>query len=129
MFDGTGRTVAHLIEPQHLFVPALVDVFSEAGLFVTFVGSTLDPRQLLDDQPDLVFIDTDFVPEPLDVVRLARVLVPNGQIYVYATAPSETIARAFTTAGADMVFEKSADRRAIVQGLREVDRLRRQRKE
>jgi len=67
MFDaGGGRTVVHLIEPQHLFVPALIDVFTEAGLFVDYVGAELDPRRLLDDQPDLIFIDTDFLNEPLE---------------------------------------------------------------
>lgn len=126
MFDA-GRTVVHLIEPQHLFVPALVDVFSEAGLFVDYVGAELDPRRLLDDQPDLVFLDTDFLSEPLESVRIAHVLVPTAQIYVYSTPASDAIVSAFTSAGADMVLEKSADRRAIVQGLREVDRRRRQR--
>ena len=127
MFDAGGRTVVHLIEPQHLFVPALIDVFTEAGLFVDFVGAELDPRRLLDDQPDLVFIDTDFVNEPLEVVRIAHVLVPLSQVYVYAATASETVTKTFHAAGADVVLEKSADRRAIVQGLREVDRRRRQR--
>lgn len=127
MFETTGRTVVHLIEPQHLFVPALVDVFTEAGLFVDFVGAQVDPRKLLDDQPDLVFLDTDFIDEPLESVRLAHVLAPKAQIYVYSSATSDTIARAFTAAGADVVLEKSADRRQIVQTLHDVDRRRRQR--
>ncbi len=127
MFEATGRTVVHLIEPQHLFVPALVDVFTEAGLFVDFVAAQVDPRKLLDDQPDLVFLDTDFIDEPLESVRLAHVLAPKAQIYVYSSATSDTIARAFTAAGADVVLEKSADRRQIVQTLHDVDRRRRQR--
>ena len=126
MFDA-GRTIVHLIEPQHLFVPALVDVFSEAGLFVDYVGAELDPRRLLDDQPDLVFLDTDFINEPLEGVRLAHVLVPRAQIYVYSSATSDAITRAFMSAGADVVMEKSTDRRTIVQGLREVARRRRHR--
>lgn len=127
MFDATGRTVVHLIEPQHLFVPALVDVFTEAGLFVDFVAAQVDPRKLLDDQPDLVFLDTDFIDEPLESVRLAHVLAPKAQIYVYSGATSDAITRAFTAAGADVVLEKSADRRQIVQTLHDVDRRRRQR--
>ncbi len=127
MFDATGRTVVHLIEPQHLFVPALVDVFTEAGLFVDFVSAQVDPRKLLDDQPDLVFLDTDFIDEPLESVRLAHVLAPKAQIYVYSSATSDAIARAFTAAGADVVLEKSADRRQIVQTLHDVERKRRQR--
>lgn len=127
MFDAGGRTVVHLIEPQHLFVPALIEVFSEAGLFVDFVGAELDPRRLLDDQPDLIFLDTDFLHEPLEGIRLAHVLVPKAQIYVYSSAATDAISRAFHSAGADLVLDKSADRREIVLGLREVDRRRRQR--
>jgi DNA-binding NarL/FixJ family response regulator len=127
MFDAGGRTVVHLIEPQHLFVPALIDVFSEAGLFVDYVGAELDPRRLLDDQPDLVFIDTDFLPEPVETVRVAHVLVPNAQIYIYSSTLTDAVVAGYSSAGADLVLEKSADRRAIVQGLREVDRRRRQR--
>jgi DNA-binding NarL/FixJ family response regulator len=110
-----------------LFVPALLDVFTEAGLTVDYVGAEIDPRKLLDDQPDLVFLDTDFLENPLEDVRVAHVLVPKAKICVYSTAHSETISRAFVSAGAEMVLEKSADRRTIVQGLREVDRRRRER--
>ena len=127
MTDATGRTVVHLIEPQQLFVPALVDVFSEAGLIVDHVAGQLDPRLLLDKKPDLVFLDTDYINEPLENVRLSHVLLPDAQIFVYATTPSDAIRRAFTSAGADVVLEKSADRRAIVQALYSVERRRRQR--
>lgn len=127
MRDIPGRTVVHLIEPQHLFVPALLEVFTEAGLSVDFVGAEIDPRKLLDDGPDLVFLDTDFLANPLEDVRVAHVLVPKAKICVYASAPSEAISRAYIAAGAEMLLEKSADRRTIVQGLREVDRARRER--
>ncbi len=125
MLDAGGRTVVHLIEPQHLFVPALIDVFSEAGLFVDFVGPAIDPRRLLDDQPDLVFLDTDYLDEPLEAVRLAHVLAPNAKIFVYTGVTTDTISRAFHAAGADVVLEKSADRRTVVQSLREADPRRR----
>ncbi len=127
MSEGAGRTVVHLIEPQRLFVPALLDVFTEAGLFVDDVGTQIDARKLLDSQPDLIFLDTDFIDAPLEGVRLAHVLAPSAQIFVYATSASDTITRAFTGAGADVVLEKSSDRRRIVQALHEVERRRRQR--
>ncbi|MBV8529727.1 MAG: hypothetical protein JO104_00295 [Candidatus Eremiobacteraeota bacterium] len=127
MFDTTGRTVVHLVEPQHLFVPALIDVFNEAGLFVDFVSAQIDPRKLLDEQPDLVFIDTDFIDEPLESVRLAHVLAPKAQIYVYSSAMNDTVSRAFTAAGADVVLDKSAERRHIVRSLHDVERRRRHR--
>lgn len=117
--------VVHLIEPQDLFVPALVDVFAEAGLYVDAVGAAIDPRRLLDDQPDLIFFDTDFLDKPLEDVRLAHMLVPKAAIFVYASARTDTMVRAFTSAGADVVLQKSADRRQIVQGLRSFDLIHR----
>lgn len=122
MRSEPGRTIVHLIEPQHLFVPALIETFSEAGLFVDFVSGALDPRRLLEDQPNLVFLDTDFLPEPLETVRLAHVLAPNARIFVYANATTDTMRRSFTAVGADLVLTKSAARGEIVQGLREMDR-------
>jgi DNA-binding NarL/FixJ family response regulator len=115
------RTVVHLIEPQDIFVPALVDVFAEAGLHVDAVGAAIDPRRLLDDQPDLIFFDTDFLEKPLEDVRLAHMLVPKAMIFVYASAKTDAMVRAFTSAGANVVLQKSADRRQIVQGLRAFD--------
>jgi DNA-binding NarL/FixJ family response regulator len=117
MPDATGRTVVDLIEAQQLFVPTLVEVLEEARLAVNYVGSSLDARRLLDDDPDIVFLDADFLEEPLEGVRLAHVLVPKARICVYATAKNEVRKRAFVTAGADLVLEKSADRRHIVREL------------
>jgi DNA-binding NarL/FixJ family response regulator len=114
------RRAAHLIEAQHLFVPTLVEVFAEAGISVEYAGPSLDPRKLLDDEPDLVFLDADFIDEPLEGVRLAHVLLPKAHICVYASSANEVRARAFAAAGADVVLEKTAERHAIVDRLRAV---------
>jgi DNA-binding NarL/FixJ family response regulator len=125
MLDASGRTVVHVVEPQDLFVPALLDVFSEAGLFVDHVSRAVDPRRLLDAQPHVVFLDTDYLPDPIESVRLAHVLVPHAQIFVYSHATTEALRRSFTGAGAEVVFTKSAPRGEIVAGLREAERHRR----
>ena len=122
MSDVAGRTIVHLIEPQHLFVSVLIEVFTEAGLSVDHVASEIDPRRLLEDQPDLVFLDTDYIEQPLEAVRLSHVLAPRAKICVYTSARTDAITRAFVAAGADSVLEKAAERRAIVQNLRELDR-------
>lgn len=128
MLEEPGRTVAHVIEPQDLFVPALLDVFSEAGLFVDYVSAAVDPRRLLDDQPHVVFLDTDYLPDPIESVRLAHVLAPQALIFVYCKTMTEAIRRSFSGAGAEIVFTKSAPRGEIVAGLREVSRRRRERR-
>jgi DNA-binding NarL/FixJ family response regulator len=120
MPDAMGRSVVHLIEAQHLFVPTLVEVLEEARFVVSYTGAGLDPRRLLDDDPDIVFLDADFLEEPLEGVRLAHVLVPKARICVYASVPNPVRKRAFVSAGADLVLEKTADRRQIVRELQAI---------
>jgi DNA-binding NarL/FixJ family response regulator len=123
----SGRAIVHLVEPQHLFVQALVDVFTEAGLNVDYVAASVDPRRTLDDRPDLIFLDTDFLTEPLESVRLIRLLAPQAVIASYTSGGRGPLHEAFISAGADVVMEKSAERRSIVQGLRDMEHRRRQR--
>lgn len=125
MHNALGRTVVHLIEPQQLFVPALLDVFAEAGYFIEDVSVNVNPRTLLDAQPEIVFIDTDFIDEPLENVRLVHVLCPTARVLVYSSARSDAITRAFTAAGAHVVFDKTASRESIVTGLRALELERR----
>ncbi len=119
-FEFRAVNMVHLVEPQHLFVPALLDVFSEAGIHVDYATNSVEPRRLLDDAPDIVFIDTDFLDEPLEAVRITHVLVPNARVIVYSSAHSDVIIRAFQAAGAHRVLDKSADRPQIVRDLRSV---------
>jgi DNA-binding NarL/FixJ family response regulator len=113
---GTKRV--HVIEAQYLFIPALIDVFAEAGLVVESVASTIDPRKLLADDPDIVFLDADFMDEPVEGVRLAHVLLPEARICVYASSTGDMRNRAFIAAGATVVLEKSAERSDVVRSLR-----------
>jgi DNA-binding NarL/FixJ family response regulator len=108
----------HVVEAQYLFVPALIDVFAEAGLVVESVASSIDPRKLLADEPDIVFLDADYMDEPLEGVRLAHVLLPKARICVYASSMSDLRSRAFIAAGATVVLEKSAERSVVVASLR-----------
>lgn len=119
------ETVVHVIEPQALFVPELVEMFNEAGLAVAFVGDRIDPRKLLDDEPDVVFLDIDQVTDPEGGVRLARTLVPEADIFVYMPHGDEHSALECVSAGASVVLERSVSRREFVQRLRESDRRRR----
>lgn len=122
-----GHAIVHLIEPQNLFVQALVDVFTEAGLTVDHVAPIVDPRRTLDDDPDLIFVDTDFLPEPFEAVSLARLLAPQAVIATYTSGTSEAMLSAFMSSGADVVIEKSAERRSVVQQLRDMEHRRRRR--
>lgn len=121
MPERSGRRVVHVIEAQHLFVPALVDVFAEAGMSVDYVGTHIDPRRLLDDKPDLVFLDADFIDEPLQGVRLAHVLVPDARICVYTTSANSSQSRAYAAAGADLILDKSTERSDVIELLRKAN--------
>ena len=115
----------HLIEAQALFVPTLADVFSELGLELRSVSNDVDLHRLLDDQPDVLFVDADYVSqEPLRLVNLLRMLVPEAVICVYTSERSADWAKAVHFAGATAVFSKNAERGEIIAGMH--DALRRQ---
>ncbi len=111
----------HLIEAQELFVSTLVDVFADAGLQLQSVSKDADFRQLLDEQPDVVFIDVDFTEqEPLHLIRLIHTLLPQAFICVYAGHRTAEWAKACHFSGANAVFSKHADREEIVAGLHDM---------
>lgn len=115
----------HLIEAQSLFVPALAEIFEELGLQPLNVSSGIDMHALLEEQPDLIFVDADFVGyEPLRSIGTLRTLVPNGIICIYSSERDPLWVEACSDAGAAVVFSKSAERSEILSGVREA--LRRQ---
>jgi DNA-binding NarL/FixJ family response regulator len=114
------RRVVHVVEPQVLFVPTLLDVFEEAGFGVDRVEDEIRPETLLDEQPDVVFLDVDYLADPLRSVRLAHVLAPAATIFVYGGVQGRRAREAFIAAGASLVLEKSAERSLIVAALRSV---------
>ncbi|HTZ54543.1 MAG TPA: hypothetical protein VMB20_05725 [Candidatus Acidoferrum sp.] len=118
MREGGG--VVHIVEPQDLFVPTLIDVFEEAGLPVDRVDDDIHPQVLLEEQPDVVFVDADYLTDPLRSVRLAHVLAPDAVIFVYGGAEGRRAREAFIAAGASLVLAKSTGRDAIVEALRSV---------
>ena len=123
--SGVNGLSVHLIEAQALFVPALADVFRDVGLEVLGVSGDVDLHRLLEEQPDVVFVDADYVSqEPLQLINLLRTLVPNGIICVYTSERSPQWAQACHFAGAAAIFSKNARRGEIVSGLR--DAMRRQ---
>lgn len=113
-----ARTIVHIVEPQDLFVPTLIDVFEEAGLLVDRVDEEIHPQILLEEQPDVLFVDADYLKDPLRAVRLAHVLVPAAAIFVYGGAQGRGAREAFVAAGASVVLAKSAERASIVEALR-----------
>jgi DNA-binding NarL/FixJ family response regulator len=113
-----ARAIVHIVEPQDLFVPTLIDVFEEAGLAVDRVDDDIHPQVLLDEQPDVLFIDADYLVDPTRAIRLAHVLVPGAKIFVYGGVGSSGARDAWIAAGASVVLAKSAERESIVEALR-----------
>lgn len=111
----------HVIEPQELFVSSLNAVFSDLGLEVDRFSGEANFRQLLEDPPDLIFIDVDFsAQEPLKFITLLRTLLPKALIAVYTSMRSSEWAKACHYSGANAVLTKSADHEEIVGGLRQM---------
>jgi DNA-binding NarL/FixJ family response regulator len=118
-----GGMSVYLIEAQALFVPTLADIFDELGLHLLGVSGDIDLHRLLDEQPDLLFVDADYVnEEPLRLVNLLRTLVPEAIICVYTSERSPKWATACHFAGATAVFSKNALRVEIIAGMREAMR-------
>lgn len=115
----TTNVKTHVIEPQELFVSSLTEVFRDLGLEVDNFASEANFRQLLEEQPDLIFIDVDFTSqEPLKLMTLLRTLLPKSLIAVYTSKRSSEWAKACHFCGANAVLTKSADHTEIVSGLR-----------
>jgi DNA-binding NarL/FixJ family response regulator len=111
----------HVIEPQELFVSSLTDVFRDLGLQVDRFAGEPNFRQLLEEMPDLIFIDVDFTAqEPLKFITLLRTLLPKSLIAVYTSMRSAEWAKACHFSGANAVLTKAADHGEIVAGLRQM---------
>lgn len=111
----------HVIEPQELFVSSLTEVFRDLGLDVDRFSGEANFRQLLEDPPDLVFIDVDFsAQEPLKFITLLRTLLPKSLIAVYTSMRSAEWAKACHFSGGNAVLTKAADKDEIVAGLRQM---------
>ena len=109
----------HVIEPQELFVNSLTEVFRDLGLGVDSFSGEANFRTLIEQPPDLLFIDVDFsAQEPLKFVTLLRTLLPKALIAVYTSMRSAEWAKACHFSGANAVLTKAADRDEIVRGLR-----------
>ena len=111
----------HVIEPQELFVSSLTEVFADLGLGVDRFSGEPNFRQLLEEPPDLMFIDVDFTAqEPLKFITLLRTLLPKTLIAVYTSMRSAEWAKACHFSGANAVLTKAAEREEIVAGLRQM---------
>jgi DNA-binding NarL/FixJ family response regulator len=111
----------HVIEPQELFVNSLTEVFRDLGLGVDSFSGEANFRNLIEQPPDLLFIDVDFSSqEPLKFITLLRTLLPKALIAVYTSMRSAEWAKACHFSGANAVLTKAADRDEIVRGLRQM---------
>ena len=97
----------HVIEPQELFVNSLTEVFKDLGLDVDSFAGEANFRQLIENPPDLLFIDVDFSSqEPLKFITLLRTLLPKALIAVYTSMRSAEWAKACHFSGANAVLTK-----------------------
>lgn len=111
----------HVIEPQELFISSLTEVFRDLGLAVDRFSGEPNFRQLLEEPPDLMFIDVDFsAQEPLKFITLLRTLLPKALIAVYTSMRSAEWAKACHFSGANAVLTKAADHAEIVHGLQQM---------
>lgn len=117
----TTHVKVHVIEPQELFISSLTEIFHDLGLEVSRFSGEPNFRELLEEAPDLMFIDVDFsAQEPLKFITLLRTLLPKTLIAVYTSMRSAEWAKACHFSGANAVMTKAAERDEIVRGLRQM---------
>lgn len=111
---------SYLIEPQKLFLPALTAFLESVGLKVEKTSSHVDLRDLVSEQPQLIFMDLDFVDgEPLETISIIRAVLPLATICVYTSVKGGvTWPKACHYAGANAVFSKSAQEDEVLAGLK-----------
>lgn len=98
-------------------MPTLAEVFQEAGYEVRGVSGGADARTLMDAQPDVVFVDIDYVDqEPVRLIGIVRAILPRAAICIYTGISKWVKSHRFP--GATAVFGKDEDRQQIVAGLR-----------
>ncbi|HEY8297502.1 MAG TPA: hypothetical protein VIG32_05720 [Candidatus Baltobacteraceae bacterium] len=109
-----------LIEPQRIFIPSLWSTLEQAGLRVEQAIATLDYAEIVRVQPQCVFFDIDFSDgEPLELIRVIRMLLPIARIAVYTSTQTPAAwQRACRYAGGNAVFSKSAEERELIEGVR-----------
>jgi DNA-binding NarL/FixJ family response regulator len=115
--DPGRKSRVFLVEAQSLFVPALIEVMTEAGLELLGVSDDADATTLLEAQPDVVFVDIDFLAqEPVRLISVLHSMLPQAAIYVYTSI--STWIKNCSFPGAAAVFSKHADHQQLVDGLR-----------
>ncbi len=109
-----------VIEPQHLFVPALAEMLINAGLEILKISDKVDLKSILRLRPDVVFGDLDFsTEEPLDIISTLRSLLPDATIFIYTASREDRWWQLCRQLGAN-VISKSASPSEIVEGLQQI---------
>ncbi|MBV8602823.1 MAG: response regulator transcription factor [Candidatus Eremiobacteraeota bacterium] len=115
------RKTAFVIEPQELFVDRLRQVLERAGLDVVGVSIDIDLRAIVGTEPNVVFIDTDFLgDDPRDAVLAVNGVAQGAAICVYTQSRGSDVGRACVAAGARCVLSKEATEDEILAALESV---------
>ncbi len=112
---------AYLIEPQELFVPALLETVERAGVTVVQVSPAVDVSDLVRIQPKLLFVDIDYLAyDPIATIGTMRTVLPESLICVYTGNANAEWPAACRYAGADGVLFKSASEAEMQWALGEL---------
>lgn len=109
-----------MVEPQKIFVPALIDALEKAGIEAAIVTPRFDPMQAALLEPPMIFLDVDIdTATPREVVRFAKEVAPFSRVVVYTSEEQD----AFRDAGADEIVSKTLQPAAFVDRMRRLARL------
>lgn len=117
--DVTGKSVlVGIIEPQRLFAPFLTQLLSEFGFSVVTTLETMSLDDIGRNEPDLVFVDIDFLEiEPIVAIGQLHRVVPRATICAYTGRNDAAWAAECSAAGANCVISKGATPQEIILGV------------
>ena len=108
-----------VVESQSIFIPCLIGLLGECGLDVISVASFVDLNALAELEPDVLFIDLDFVDDPpLECLSASRRILPRATIVAYVRARESGWFGRCCAAGASLVLDKSWPEAQIREQLR-----------
>lgn len=99
----------YIVEAQGILVSSLTAIFSGLNISVAYVSAELEEDYLRAQRPELVFIDTDYLPDGLlSALRRIEIASQESSVVLFCARLSHTQSQVRTAPQVKLVIPKSA---------------------